>query len=1317
MSVTKPPITSLLNERILILDGAMGTMIQRYGLQEADYRGERFVQHAIDLKNNFEALTLVRPDIIAQIHREHLDAGADLIETNTFNAQAISMADFDMTAPDLIREMNVQAAQIALQAANEFTQRDPSRPRYVAGALGPMNRTLSLSPDVNDPGFRAVSFDQVMQAYYEQAKALVEGGVDVLLPETTFDTLNLKAALFAIQKLFAEGGRRVPVLASVTITDQSGRTLSGQTVEAFWASIHRAPLISMGINCALGPDEMRPYIEAMANTTQTFVSCYPNAGLPNAFGGYDMTPRKFADTVGEFAQEGWVNVLGGCCGTTPDHIAEVAKVIKSAKPHRRNHPTNRTYFSGLERLAIESLSDRAIESNDAIAQSPNRPIAQFLMVGERTNVTGSPKFAKLIKEGKFDEALSIARQQVENGANIIDVNFDEGLLDGEACMTKFMNLLMAEPDIARVPVMIDSSKWSVIEAGLKCVQGKSIVNSISMKEGEAKFKQQAELVKRYGAGVVVMAFDERGQADSYERKIEVCKRAYDILVNDAGFAPEDIIFDPNVLTVATGIEEHNNYALDFIRATQWIKEHLPGAKVSGGISNISFSFRGNNKVREAMHSAFLYHAIRAGLDMGIVNAGQLAVYDDIPKDLLEHVEDVLLNRRPDATERLITFASSVQQDKATGRQGDKDALAWREWPVNKRLEHALVNGITDYIDADVEEARQHHDRPLHVIEGPLMAGMSVVGDLFGAGKMFLPQVVKSARVMKKAVAYLEPYLQAEKQRQQDANPKSEIQNRKSNRIVLATVKGDVHDIGKNIVGVVLGCNNYEVHDLGVMVPADKILKAAKELNADMIGLSGLITPSLDEMAHVAREMQREGMNLPLLIGGATTSKAHTALKIAPAYGQPVVHVLDASRAVGVAGALISDDLRNGFVQKNADEQAKLREQFAQHADRKPLLPIEEARKRKFVPHPNPFPEGEGVEPAFTGIRVIERMALRELADVIDWTPFFQTWELAGHYPEILDDKVVGEQARKLFADAQAMLKRLVQADLVNRQEVHQRQTSSVMSRDPHSVSRNEERDWGRHASLQARAVYGLFPANSTGDDIEVYRDESRSEVVQTFHTLRQQHDKLRAKNEALRNAEGNDSIPHSASPIQHSNLALADFVAPKDSGAVDYIGAFAVSIHGAKEMADDFKRAGDDYNAILVEALSDRLAEAFAERLHKQARDDMGFGLSEKLSNADLIHEKYRGIRPAPGYPACPDHTEKRLIWDLLGVEKNAGITLTESCAMLPASSVSGWYFFHPQARYFGLGRIGRDQVEDYAQRKGMTVEEVEKWLATNLAY
>ncbi len=1296
--IPKPPIVELLEQRILVLDGAMGTMIQRHRLQEEDYRGERFRDHPVELKNNNEVLNLTRPEIILDIHRQYLEAGADIIETNTFNAQAISMADFDMSDPVLIREINLAAARLARQAAEEFMRRDPSRPRYVAGALGPMNRTLSLSPDVNDPGYRAVTFDQVMQAYYDQAKALIEGGVDLLLPETTFDTLNLKAALFAIQKLFAEGVRRVPVMASVTITDQSGRTLSGQTVEAFWASIHRAPLISMGINCALGPDEMRPYIEAMAKTTQTYVSCYPNAGLPNAFGGYDMTPQKFADAVGEFAQEGWVNIIGGCCGTTPDHIAAVREAIKGARPHVRNRPTHRTYFSGLELLTIEDAKEA---SGEAGASSPFSALnSRFLLIGERTNVTGSPKFAKLIKEGKFEEALGIARQQVENGANILDVNFDEGMLDSEACMTKFLNLLMAEPDIARVPIMIDSSKWSVIEAGLKCVQGKCIVNSISLKEGEAVFKHHAEIIKRFGAGVVVMAFDERGQADTFERKIEICKRAYDILVHEVGFPPEDIIFDPNVLTVATGIEEHNNYAVDFIRATRWIKENLPGAKVSGGISNISFSFRGNNKVREAMHSAFLYHAIRAGLDMGIVNAGQLAVYDDIPKDLLERVEDVLLNRRPDATERLIAFAQAMKQSEegssGSSSSDGQSAAGWRALDVDKRLEHALVNGIADFIEADVLEALARYGSPLAVIEGPLMAGMNVVGDLFGAGKMFLPQVVKSARVMKKAVAVLEPYIKGERQATASAAPRDmgtdspELKASKA-KIVLATVKGDVHDIGKNIVGVVLGCNNYEVHDLGVMVPAEKILKTAREIGADMVGLSGLITPSLDEMVHVAREMEREGFAVPLLIGGATTSKAHTALKIAPAYSQPVVHVLDASRAVGVVGALASADLRDAFIKQNAEEQEKLREQFAGKGDRRPLLPLAEARRRRFrwTLESHDFTS----EPAFIGVRVIEpaHMPLRELADYIDWTPFFQAWELAGRFPDILNDPVVGDQARKLYEDAQALLKRLIQADLAHRANTHRRGHADPLPR------------------ITARGVYGLFPANSVGDDIEVYADEARTTVLTTFHTLRQQHDK---SGEAAK-----DDVSNAPAALHRCNLALADFIAPKESGVVDYIGAFAVSIHGAKALADAFKADGDDYSAILVEALADRLAEAFAERLHKQARDDMGYGLSEQLTNDDLIAEKYRGIRPAPGYPACPDHSEKRLIWALLDVEKHTGAVLTDSCAMLPASSVSGWYFFHPQARYFGVGKIGRDQVEDYARRKGMSIEEAERWLRPNLDY
>jgi len=1330
MSSTKPAITDLLASRILVLDGAMGTMIQRHTLQEADYRGKRFAAHPVDLKNNNEALTLVRPDLILDIHREYLEVGADIIETNTFNAQAISMADFDMTDPALIHEMNVEAARLARQAAGEYSQRDPTRPRFVAGALGPMNRTLSLSPNVNDPGFRAVTFDQVMQAYYGQAKALLDGGVDMLLPETTFDTLNLKAALFAIQKLFAEGARRVPVLTSVTITDQSGRTLSGQTVEAFWASIHRAPLISMGINCALGPDEMRPYIETLAHTTQTFVSCYPNAGLPNAFGGYDMTPKKFADTVGEFAQEGWINILGGCCGTTPDHIAAVREAIKGVKPHIRHHPTHTAYFSGLERLVIRDSRDSRDGQDEQIEESTlpqpaasAGPQATFLMIGERTNVTGSPKFAKLIKDGNYDEALGIARSQVGNGANIIDVNFDEGLLDGEAAMTKFLNLVMTEPDIARVPVMIDSSKWSVIEAGLKCVQGKCIVNSISLKEGEEKFKAQAELIKRYGAGTVVMAFDETGQADTFERKIGIAKRAYDILVNAVGFAPEDIIFDPNILTVATGIEEHANYALDFMRATRWIKDNLPGARVSGGVSNISFSFRGNNRVREAMHSAFLYHAIRAGLDMGIVNAGQLAVYDDIPKDVLAHVEDVLLNRRPDATERLVEFAQEIKraEDALSGSASSstaplKSQAAWRELDVDKRLEHALVNGITEFIDADVEEARLKYDKPLGVIEGPLMSGMNVVGDLFGAGKMFLPQVVKSARVMKRAVAYLEPFLQAEKALQRAAVQAGAPQalstdmdmSLQSKKIVLATVKGDVHDIGKNIVGVVLGCNNYEVHDLGVMVSADKILKAARDLGADMIGLSGLITPSLDEMVHVAREMEREGFRVPLLIGGATTSKAHTALKIAPAYSQPVVHVLDASRAVGVVGALTRADLRVGFAAKNADEQSALRTQFLNKTGRKPLLALEEARRRKFnlqVP--------ARARPRFTGIRVSEpsRISLSALSGYIDWTPFFRTWELAGHYPEILDDKVIGEQARKLFDDVQTLLLRLSHVEAQAHAAAYKpgmngtngiHGTSGVNGIQTQSMDRRQLAP-SSSAFLHASAVYGLFPANSAGDDIEVYADESRTHIIQTFHTLRQQMQKSET----------------AATPATHqtANLALSDFLASKASGVVDYIGAFAISVHGAREMADAYKAAGDDYNAILVEALADRLAEALTERLHKQARDDMGYGLSEHLSTADLIAEKYQGIRPAPGYPACPDHTEKRLIWALLDVTKRTGATLTESCAMLPASSVSGWYLFHPEARYFGLGKIGRDQVEDYARRKGMTVDEVERWLAPNLGY
>ena len=1319
----KPELTELLKQRILILDGAMGTMIQRYSPDEAAYRGERFAHWHIDLKNNNETLNLVRPDMIEAIHREYLDAGADIIETNTFNAQAVSMADFDMGDPALIREINLAAAGIARTAADDFTQCDPSKPRYVAGALGPMNRTLSLSPNVNDPGFRAVTFDQVMQAYYDQAKALLDGGVDVLLPETTFDTLNLKAALYAIQKLFAEGTRRVPVLASVTITDQSGRTLSGQTVEAFWASIHRAPLISMGINCALGPNEMRPYMEEMSQLSQVFSSCYPNAGLPNAFGGYDMTPAQFADQVGEFAQNGWVNIVGGCCGTGPEHIRQLADAIQHSGHIRTPaEPVHRTYFSGLERLEIRDgrLTEQSPISNlqsPASVPAPAPEIfataSQFLMIGERTNVTGSPRFAKLIKENKYEEALRVARQQVENGANIIDVNFDEGLIDGEQAMTTFMNLVMSEPDIAKVPVMIDSSKWSVIEAGLKCVQGKCIVNSISLKEGEAKFIEQAEIVKRHGAGAVVMAFDERGQADTFERKIAICKRAYDILVDQVGFAPEDIIFDPNILTVATGIDEHNNYAVNFIEATRWIKRNLPGAKVSGGVSNISFSFRGNIPVREAMHSAFLYHAIRAGLDMGIVNAGQLAVYEEIDKTLLEHVEDVLLNRRPDATERLVNHAEEIKRlesgdtakSPAASMQSQQE---WRNTSIDERLEHALVRGITEFIDADVEEARQKYGRPLHVIEGPLMRGMNVVGDLFGAGKMFLPQVVKSARVMKRAVAVLEPYLQAERDAAaEDGAMPSPVSRPPSSssagKIVIATVKGDVHDIGKNIVGVVLGCNNYEVIDLGVMVSAEKILKTAREVGADMIGLSGLITPSLDEMAHVAKEMAREGFSVPLLIGGATTSKAHTALKIAPNYGQPVVHVLDASRAVGVVGSLQSADLREAFVKKNEADQATLREQYANRADRKPLLSLDQARQRHLTL--NDVDDLPGLEPSFTGTKIIDNLPLRDLVDYIDWTPFFQAWELAGSYPKILDDAVVGEQARTLHNDALTLLQRLVQADASAQAAMHRPGANGQKAR-PEPA---EGSMVNGQSALTARAIYGFHPANSVGDDIEVYADESRSQVLTTFHTLRQQMDKSKHSESRIANAEN-------AHKPQNSNLALADFIAPKDSGQVDYIGTFAVGVFGTKEMVEAYKRAGDDYNAIMVEALADRLAEALAEYLHKRARDDMGYGQSERLNPTEMIAERYRGIRPAPGYPACPDHTEKRAIFDLLQAEQKIGMTLTESCAMLPAAAVSGWYFAHPQARYFGVGKIGRDQLEDYARRKGWTLEDAERWLRPNLA-
>jgi 5-methyltetrahydrofolate--homocysteine methyltransferase len=1221
----KELLQELLRQRIVIIDGAMGTMIQRYQLDETAYRGARFANWPHDLKGNHDLLSLTQPQIIEAIHRQYLEAGADIIETNTFTATAISQADYQ--TQHLVYEINLAGAQIARRAVEAFMASRPGRVCFVAGSLGPTNRTASLSPDVNHPGLRAVTFDQLMEAYYEQVRGLMDGGVDLLLVETIFDTLNAKAALFAIEKYFDEHGRRLPVMISVTITDASGRTLSGQTVEAFWNSVSHASPLSVGINCALGAAQMRPYLEELSALAPVYLSCYPNAGLPNAFGGYDERPEQMAEVLKDFALNGWLNIVGGCCGTTPEHIRAIKEAVAGIAPRIPSQPEPYTRLSGLEALTI-------------------RPETNFVNIGERTNVTGSAKFAKLILNGQYEEALAIARQQVENGAQMIDVNMDEALLDSERAMTTFLNLIAAEPDIARVPIVIDSSKWSVIEAGLKCIQGKGVVNSISLKEGEERFKEQARLIRRYGAAVIVMAFDEQGQADTFERKIEVCARAYRILTEEVGLPPQEIIFDPNILTVATGIEEHNNYAVAFIEATRWIKQNLPLAKVSGGVSNISFSFRGNNAVREAMHSAFLYHAIQAGLDMGIVNAGQLTVYDEIPKDLLELVEDVLLNRRPDATERLIEFAESVKkQGKAEVKED-----AWRAGTVEERLAHALVKGIVDHIEADTEEARQKYSNPLAVIEGPLMAGMNIVGDLFGSGKMFLPQVIKSARVMKKAVAYLQPFMEAKKAEGSNGQVKG--------KVLLATVKGDVHDIGKNIVGVVLGCNNYQVIDLGVMVPCEKILNTARQHQVDLIGLSGLITPSLDEMVHVAREMQREGFTIPLLIGGATTSRLHTAVKIAPAYEHPVVHVPDASRAVGVLSNLINPELRQKFDQENRRQQELDRERYRRRDEQKPLLSLEQARQRRV---PIEWARTEIARPSFIGIRVLDDFPLDQIVPFIDWTPFFHTWQLRGLYPKILDDPNLGRKARELFDDAQELLERIVKNKL-----------------------------------LVARGVYGFFPANSVGDDIEVYADQSRTQVRVTFHTLRQQADK----------------------PAGQPNYALADFIAPKATGIEDYIGAFAVTSGvGLEALCERFERDHDDYNSIMAKALADRLAEAFAELLHKQARADWGYGLNEKLSYEDLIKERYRGIRPAPGYPACPDHTEKRLLFDLLQAEESVGIHLTETFAMIPASSVSGLYLAHPEARYFAVGKIGRDQVEDYARRKGIELAEAEQWLAPNLNY
>jgi len=1192
-------LISLLEKRILVLDGAMGTQIQSYGLDEAAFRGERFASHPRDLKGASDVLAITKPEVLDKVHRKYLEAGSDIIETNTFNAQAISFADYDLQP--YVYEINKAAAEICRRAADDFST--PEKPRFVAGSMGPTNRTASLSPDVNNPGLRGVTFDELVDAYYEQARGLVDGGVDILMPETTFDTLNLKAALFAIEKYFEDTGITLPIIASITITDASGRTLSGQTVEACWNSVSHAPLLAVGINCALGAEEMRAHVEELAGLAPIFISCYPNAGLPNALGGYDETPTMMADVLRDFAANGWLNIVGGCCGTGFDHIRMIADTVATLPPRAPRPVEPHLRLSGLEPLTVT-------------------PESNFIVVGERTNVTGSPKFAKLIKEGDLEAALRVAKQQIEGGANILDVNMDEGLLDSEKFMSDFLNLVASEPDISRVPIMVDSSKWSVIEAGLKVLQGKSVVNSISLKEGEDVFRHHATLVKRYGAAVVVMAFDEQGQADTIERKVEICSRAYRILVDEVGFDPTDIIFDPNVLTVATGIEEHNAYGINFIESVRRLREKFPLANASGGISNVSFSFRGNNVVREAMHAAFLYHAIRAGLTLGIVNAGQLGIYQEIPKDLLELVEDVLLNRRPDATERLVTFAETV---KGTSTAVAKEEEQWRSGTVEERLSHALVKGIVDHIDADVEEARQKYPSGLSIIEGPLMDGMNVVGNLFGAGKMFLPQVVKSARVMKKAVAYLLPFMEAEKLLSGDTRARG--------KVLMATVKGDVHDIGKNIVGVVLGCNNYEVLDLGVMVSADRILDTAEKENVDIIGLSGLITPSLDEMVHVAREMERRHFRVPLLIGGATTSKLHTAVRIAPRYNQPTVHVLDASRAVGVVSSLLSDN-REPFVAGVRTEYEKLRAGMEQRAIT--ILPIDEARRR--APKLDYAPE----PPPFTGVRVLEDVPLEEIAPLIDWNPFFQTWELRGRYPQILDEP----RAKELYDDALELLREIIEKRL-----------------------------------LKARAVYGIWPAKREGDDVIV--------PGATLHTLRQQQETNTGQ-----------------------NFALADFVAP--SG--DFIGGFAVTAGiGVEELVARFQKDHDDYNSIMTKALADRLAEALAEKLHRDLRREW-YAKDEALSSEELIAEKYRGIRPAPGYPACPDHTEKGTLFALLGAEQ-LGIQLTESYAMSPAASVSGFYFAHPQAKYFALGKIGRDQVEDYARRKGLSVEEIERWLAPNLAY
>jgi len=1218
-----------LAKRILVIDGAMGTMIQRYQLTESDFRGERFKNHPSDVQGNNDLLNITRPDIIKAIHAEYLSAGADIIETNTFSTQRISLADYQMES--LAYELSFEGARLAKEVATEFTRNNPNKPRFVAGAIGPTNRTASLSPDVNDPGYRAVTFDDLTEAYYEQIRGLIDGGADVLLVETIFDTLNAKSALFAIKKYEQEIGRKIEIMISGTITDASGRTLSGQTVEAFLNSVNHADLLSIGLNCALGAKDMRPHIEELSAKSASFISAYPNAGLPNEFGAYDEVPHETAHLLEDFIENGFVNIVGGCCGTTPDHIKCIAEKAAQYPPRTPPVPEPFLRLSGLEALTLTS------ETN-------------FVNIGERTNVTGSPKFSKLILGGDFEGALAVARQQVEGGAQIIDVNMDEGMLDSEASMVKFLNLIASEPDIAKLPIMVDSSKWTVIEAGLKCLQGKGIVNSISLKEGEETFKEHANKIKQYGAAVVVMAFDEQGQADSLARRKEICQRSYTILVDEIHFPPQDIIFDPNILTVATGLEEHNNYAVDFIEATRWIKQNLPLAKVSGGVSNISFSFRGNNTVREAMHSAFLYHAIKAGFDMGIVNAGMLEVYEEIPKDLLALVEDVLLNRRVDATERLVEFADTI---KTKGRVIVKDE-EWRKSIVQDRLSHSLVKGIIDYLDQDVEEARQYYPKPLDVIEGPLMAGMNIVGDLFGAGKMFLPQVVKSARVMKKAVAYLLPFIEEEKRLNANSN-----QRKNAGKILLATVKGDVHDIGKNIVGVVLACNNFEVIDLGVMVPAQEIIRKAREEQVDIIGLSGLITPSLDEMVHFAKEMEREGFTCPLIIGGATTSRIHAAVKIAPNYSGPAIHVLDASRSVTVCSNLMNRDTREEYIQNISHEYSISREAHLNKRTDKRFKTIEEARELKFKIN---LESHRPPKPTFLGTKILEDFPLAELVPYIDWTPFFHTWELRGTYPKIFQDSFVGTEAEKLFDDAQVLLDQIVREKL-----------------------------------LKANVVIGFWPANAVADDIELYTNESREHVFSTIHTLRQQSEKAKGE-------------PH---------YALSDFIAPKASCIPDYFGGFAVTTGiGCDELVAEFEKQHDDYNSIMVKALADRLAEALAERMHERVRKEYwSYAVEERLSNEELIKEKYTGIRPAPGYPACPDHTEKHILFDLLNAEKATGIRLTENFAMYPTAAVSGFYFSHPESRYFGLGKINKDQVLDYAKRKNMSIEEAERWLAPNLAY